>query len=125
MLALIEQSPDIYLDEIQEGLQELHDIKISLPSIGRTLKRLGMSAKKVCSIPHLFLPKGFYKNVSSSLGWLQSNVRIKGKSSAMRLVNIHRNILLQRMSPLSISSQRIEKMGGQSEVYVLRKGAAS
>ena len=54
MLALIEQSPDIYLDEIQEGLQELHDIEISLSSIWRTLRRLGMSAKKVCPILHLF-----------------------------------------------------------------------
>ncbi|KAH9036652.1 hypothetical protein EDB85DRAFT_2143001 [Lactarius pseudohatsudake] len=46
MLALIEHSPDIYLDEIQELLQELHGIKISVSSIWRTLKRLGMSAKK-------------------------------------------------------------------------------
>lgn len=61
MLALIEHSPDIYLDEIQEKLQELHDIKVSLSSIWRTLKRLGMSTKKVCSILCLFLPKGFLK----------------------------------------------------------------
>ncbi|KAH9012103.1 hypothetical protein EDB84DRAFT_1278781, partial [Lactarius hengduanensis] len=64
MLALIEHSPDIYLDEIQELLQELHGIKISVSSIWRTLKRLGMSAKKVCSILHLFLPEGFIKTCS-------------------------------------------------------------
>jgi len=49
MLALIEHSPDIYLDEIQESLLEQHDINVSLPSISRTLKRLGMSSKKVSS----------------------------------------------------------------------------
>ena len=47
MLALIEHSPDIYLDKIQEKLSEQHDIKVSLSSIFRTLKRLGMSSKKV------------------------------------------------------------------------------
>jgi len=30
MLALIEHSPDIYLDEIQEHLLEQHGIKVSL-----------------------------------------------------------------------------------------------
>ncbi len=64
MLALIEHSPDIYLDEIQEQLQELHGIKMSLSSIWRTLKRLGMSAKKVCSVLHFFLPKDFIKTCS-------------------------------------------------------------
>ncbi|KAH9020854.1 hypothetical protein EDB85DRAFT_507402 [Lactarius pseudohatsudake] len=39
--------PSIYLDEIQELLQKLHGIKISVSSIWRTLKRLGMSAKKL------------------------------------------------------------------------------
>lgn len=49
MLALIERSPDIYLDEIQEQLLELHGINVSLSAICKTLKRLGMSSKKVCS----------------------------------------------------------------------------
>ena len=38
MLALIEHSPDIYLDEIQDQLYEQHDIDISLPTIWETLK---------------------------------------------------------------------------------------
>lgn len=46
MLALIENSPDIYL-ELQEQLPEQHDVKIIMFSILRTLKRLGMSLKKV------------------------------------------------------------------------------
>ncbi len=49
MLALVEHSPDIYLDEIQGQLLELHNIKVSLSSICRTLKWLGMSSKKVCN----------------------------------------------------------------------------
>ena len=48
MLALIERSPDIYLDEIQDQLLELQDIEVSTHTISRTLKRLGMSSKKVC-----------------------------------------------------------------------------
>jgi arginine repressor len=49
MLALIEHTPDIYLDEIQEGLYTQHDIDVSLATISRTLHRLGISSKKVCS----------------------------------------------------------------------------
>jgi len=47
MIALLEHSPDLYLDEIQEQLFEMHDIDISLATITRTLKRLGYSNKKV------------------------------------------------------------------------------
>ena len=43
MIALLEHSPDLYLDEIQEQLFEMHDIDISLATITRTLKRLGYS----------------------------------------------------------------------------------
>lgn len=63
MTALLEHSPDIYLDEIQEQLAEQHNISVSLASISRTLKRLGISSKKVClftnfgmdSYPHAFV----------------------------------------------------------------------
>src|SRR5258707_12933201 len=48
MLALISHSPDIYLDEIQDQLYEQHDIEISLSTIWGTLKRLGITSKKVC-----------------------------------------------------------------------------
>src|SRR5205823_2907335 len=47
MLALLEHSPDIYLDEIQEQLQEQHNVSVSLAAISRTLHRLGISSKKV------------------------------------------------------------------------------
>ena len=36
MLALIERSPNIYLDEIQKLLLELHDIDVSLDTVRRT-----------------------------------------------------------------------------------------
>ena len=48
MLALIEQTPDIYLDEIQEQLDEQHGLHVSLATIWRTLKRLGVTSKKAC-----------------------------------------------------------------------------
>ena len=49
MLALLKHSPDIYLDEIQEQLQEQHRIDVSLSTISRTLKRLGISSKAMSS----------------------------------------------------------------------------
>jgi hypothetical protein len=52
MVALIEHSPDIFLDEIQEQLLIQHDLDVSLATIYRTLKRLGYSSKKVCDAVH-------------------------------------------------------------------------
>jgi hypothetical protein len=48
MVALIEQTPDIYLDEIQEYLYIQHDVDLSLATISRTLHRHGYGSKKVC-----------------------------------------------------------------------------
>ncbi|KAJ7315172.1 hypothetical protein DFH08DRAFT_655628, partial [Mycena albidolilacea] len=47
MLALIEHTPDIYLDEIQEQLFTQHDIDVSLATLCRTLHRLGYGSKKL------------------------------------------------------------------------------
>ncbi|KAJ7599736.1 hypothetical protein C8J56DRAFT_846441 [Mycena floridula] len=47
MLALLEHSPDIFLDEIQVQLEEQHGLELSLSAIYRTLKRLGITNKKV------------------------------------------------------------------------------
>jgi len=49
MLALLKHSPDIYLDEIQEQLQEQYKIDVSFSTISWTLKRLGISSKAVSS----------------------------------------------------------------------------
>jgi hypothetical protein len=48
MVALLEHSPDLYLDEIQEQLGDMHGIDVSLATVSWTLKRLGYSNKKVC-----------------------------------------------------------------------------
>ncbi|KAK6997463.1 hypothetical protein R3P38DRAFT_3059166 [Favolaschia claudopus] len=47
LLALLEHTPDMYLDEIQEALYTQHDLEVSLATISRTLKRLGFSSKKL------------------------------------------------------------------------------
>ncbi|KAJ7615148.1 hypothetical protein DFH06DRAFT_961117, partial [Mycena polygramma] len=47
VLALIDHTPDIYLDEIQEALFTQHDLDVSLATICRTLHRLGISSKKL------------------------------------------------------------------------------
>jgi len=45
MLALLEHSLDLYLDEIQAQLQVQHNVEVSLATIWRTLKRLGIGLK--------------------------------------------------------------------------------
>ncbi|KDQ51314.1 hypothetical protein JAAARDRAFT_113397, partial [Jaapia argillacea MUCL 33604] len=47
MLGLLEHTPDIFLDEIQEQLEEQHGVQVSLSTIWRTLKRLGISSKQL------------------------------------------------------------------------------
>ncbi|KAJ7663176.1 hypothetical protein DFH06DRAFT_952226, partial [Mycena polygramma] len=47
VLALIDHTPDMFLDEIQEALFTQHDIDVSLATICRTLHRLGISSKKL------------------------------------------------------------------------------
>ncbi|KAJ7209238.1 hypothetical protein GGX14DRAFT_313635, partial [Mycena pura] len=47
VLALLDHTPDMFLDEIQEALFTQHDIGVSLATICRTLRRLGLSSKKL------------------------------------------------------------------------------
>jgi transposase len=47
MLAILERDPDLYLDEIQDELYFQHGIEASLSTIWRTLRRLGLSMKKL------------------------------------------------------------------------------
>ena len=49
MLGLLEQCPDMYLDEIQEQLEEQNNVVVSLAMIYRTLHHLGITSKKVQS----------------------------------------------------------------------------
>jgi transposase len=46
MFGLLEHSPDLYLDEIQEQLSVVHGLEVSLMTITRILHRLGMTQKK-------------------------------------------------------------------------------
>jgi hypothetical protein len=47
MLAMLEHSPDLYLDKVQEQLSVVHGLELCLMTISRTLKWLGMTSKKV------------------------------------------------------------------------------
>ncbi|KAF8579877.1 hypothetical protein K439DRAFT_1358549, partial [Ramaria rubella] len=47
MFTLLEQQPAIFLDEIQDELRWWYDICVSLATICRTLKRLGMTSKQL------------------------------------------------------------------------------
>ena len=61
VLALLEHTPDLYLDEIQLQLYELHGVKISVKALSCTLERMGVSSKKVCLLllkALLFFPSG-------------------------------------------------------------------
>lgn len=55
MLGLLEHSPDLYLDEIQEEMWAKHAINVSLSAVCRTLKRLGMTSKKVTTLSKCIL----------------------------------------------------------------------
>ncbi|KAJ7749086.1 hypothetical protein DFH07DRAFT_721612, partial [Mycena maculata] len=63
MLALIDHTPDIYLNKIQEQLLLQHDLDVSLATISHTMKRLGLSLKKLsrqaaercADVRHVFL----------------------------------------------------------------------
>jgi transposase len=48
LIAHLEHTPDIYLDELQEQLFSQHGIQVTLGGLSRTLRRLGYSSKKVC-----------------------------------------------------------------------------
>lgn len=51
VLGLLERHPDIYLDELAERLMEQKNMEVSLATIHRSLKLLGITSKKV-SIQH-------------------------------------------------------------------------
>jgi hypothetical protein len=55
MFGLLEHSPDLYLDEIQEEMWVKHAIDVSISTVCRTLKRLGMTSKKVTTLSNAIL----------------------------------------------------------------------
>jgi len=50
LLALLERKPDIYLDELAERLMEQKNVEVSLATIQRSLKMLGITTKKLSKI---------------------------------------------------------------------------
>lgn len=75
MFAILESTPDIYLDELAERIMEQHDINVSLSTISRTLKALGVTSKKVfCFLYYL----GFTYQIISSLVRLLKDVKTRG-----------------------------------------------
>ncbi|KAJ7355349.1 hypothetical protein DFH08DRAFT_690544, partial [Mycena albidolilacea] len=48
MLGMLEHSPDLYLDEIQEKLSAVHGVEVCLKRLGMTSKKLSKPAAKRC-----------------------------------------------------------------------------
>jgi hypothetical protein len=48
VLKILDEKPDMYLDEIAEDLSETLGLSPSLSTVQRTLKLLGYTTKKVC-----------------------------------------------------------------------------
>lgn len=121
MVALIEQTPDIYLDEIQEYLSVQHDIDVSLATISRTLHRLGYGSKKVCS----FCSLSVWAKLSYSY-WnkLRNVAPMHAMISSCRSATNLGNILSAQMSLPSIFWPRIVKTDGPWKGFVLASGAA-
>ncbi len=46
--SLVEQKPDLYLDELQVALGNELQVETSVATIQRELKRRGLTRKKVC-----------------------------------------------------------------------------
>ncbi|KZT21221.1 hypothetical protein NEOLEDRAFT_1073924, partial [Neolentinus lepideus HHB14362 ss-1] len=49
LIAVLEQSPDLYLDEIADELDAVHGVEVSLAALWQTMKRLGFRAKQQLS----------------------------------------------------------------------------
>ncbi|KAF8230764.1 hypothetical protein L208DRAFT_1064332, partial [Tricholoma matsutake] len=47
MLVLLDHDPDLYLDEIQQQLEDQHGVIVSLATVWQTLRRLGITSKKL------------------------------------------------------------------------------
>ena len=45
--SLMEARPSIYLDEIQEGLLAEHEVRVFIPTVSRTLARMGRSKRSL------------------------------------------------------------------------------
>jgi transposase len=87
MRALIAWQPGIYLDEIAEQLTEQLNISVSLSTIQRLLKLLGITSKKVCTHILTFVQSSHFVSFPKSL---LRTVRSTVKTFCGKLVrNLH------------------------------------
>ncbi|KAJ6540644.1 hypothetical protein B0H19DRAFT_855328, partial [Mycena capillaripes] len=84
MLAMLEHSPDLYLDEIQEQLSTVHGLELSLMTISRTLKRLGMTSKKL-SKPAAERCEEARRDFALEVGRYPANYLVTADESAVNL----------------------------------------
>ena len=124
MLGLLDHSPDMFLDEIQDQQFHLHGIDISLATISHTLKRLGISLKKVRNDGSLIAYQ-FYEYTLSFPKLLPSVVRKPGVNFAGKLARSLQSALSLQMKVLSIFSRCIVQMDGPSKVCMLTSPANS
>jgi hypothetical protein len=111
MLALIEHSPDIYLDEIQEQLRDLHEVDVLVMTIWRMLKRLGIGPKKGMQFNSTHWIDNH--NLSRSCrGLLLSDVQRHTVNLYWRLGENCPKTLCALMKVQSTFSQHIVKMAG-------------
>src|ERR1700683_2489058 len=115
MLGLLDHSPDMFLDEIQDQLFHQHGIDISLATISRTLKRLGISSKKVRN----YASQAAYSLYNHTLSFpkqLPSVARKPGVNFAGKLAkSLHSALSLQTKVP-STFSRLIAQTDGLSKV---------
>jgi transposase len=125
LLALLEHSPDIYLDELQGQLEEQHDIKVSVSTVSNTLKRLGITSKKVSRVSYLLVAQIPWPcPICSYPGLPQNGVRLPGGSLASKSGNIPLNTLCAEMRPLWTFWQRIVRMDGTPGNWELANAVA-
>jgi hypothetical protein len=124
MLGLLDHSPDMFLDEIQDQLFHQHGIDISLATISRTLKRLGISSKKVCN--DASQTANPFHNHALSFPKLQQNVAKKPDVNfAGKLAKSLQSASSLQTKVLSTFSRLIARTDGPSKVHVLTSHANS
>jgi hypothetical protein len=50
LLKTVKDAPDLYLDELREELKLATGVSASIPTVWRTLRRVGYTMKKVCNV---------------------------------------------------------------------------
>ncbi|KAJ7771327.1 hypothetical protein DFH07DRAFT_714913, partial [Mycena maculata] len=88
MLGLLDHSPDLYLDEIQEQIASVHGIEISLSTITRTLKRLGMTSKKATAAERC---EDSRRDFALEVGKYPAEYLVTADEAAVNILTTYRN----------------------------------